>query len=461
MLLAPTFTHASSIPFEGDSLSLWWILPFVGLILSIAFVPLFANDFWHKHYGKVTLFWSLIFFIPVMIFYGRTTGLVVFTDTLISEYIPFILLLFTLFTLSGGIQITGHFAASPAFNSLLLIIGTLLASIMGTTGASMLLIRPLLIANQHRKHRTHLVIFFIFLVANIGGGLTPLGDPPLFLGFLAGVDFFWTLKNMFLPVLLMSSVLISLFYMIDRYFFYKEEIKISPIGHNKLTIKGKMNFILIGIVVLGIVISGFWNPNISFKVSHSVVKLENVFRDIIFITVCIISLKFTPIIIRDANKFNWEPIKEVAKIFFGIFLTITPVVLILQSGTHPLVKSLINFAHDSNGMPINTIYFWVTTSLSAFLDNAPTYLVFFQMAAGNQVDSAAYLMNVIPKTLLTISMATVFTGPLTYIANAPNFMIKSIAEQQKVKMPSFFGYTLISMGILVPLYIILNIVFLT
>lgn len=453
-------SYASSIAIDGTSLSIFYTIPFAGLIASIAFLPLFTPRLWLNHYGKITLAWGIAFFIPLLINFGLPISTSVITDTILSEYIPFILLLLTLYVVSGGIQISGNFSPSPALNVTILLIGTLLASIMGTTGASMLLIRPILQANKNRQYKIHVIIFFIFLVANIGGGLTPLGDPPLFLGFLEGVSFFWTLQYMFMPVLITSGILLMLFYLIDSKLFEKEGIQVQPLKSNHITIKGQFNFILIGIVLIDIIMSGFWNPNIYFKVHNTNIALENVFRDLIFLVIIFISLKWTPKTLREENQFNWEPILEVAKIFLGIFFTITPVILILQSPEHPATKFIMSFAHDDTGAPINIIYFWITTTLSAFLDNAPTYLVFFNMAMGDNPEGVQYLMNTIPTTLLTISMATVFTGPLTYIANAPNFMIKSIAEQQGIKMPTFFGYAFIAIGTLLPIYILLNVIFL-
>ncbi|GAA5096823.1 sodium:proton antiporter [Wohlfahrtiimonas larvae] len=453
-------TSFASSSIDGSSLSILYTIPFIGLIASIAFLPLLTPKLWLNHYGKITFAWGVAFFIPLLINFGAPISVSIFTHTVSSEYIPFILLLLTLYVVSSGIQISGTFAPSPALNVTILLIGTILASIMGTTGASMLLIRPILQANQNRQYKVHVIIFFIFLVANIGGGLTPLGDPPLFLGFLEGVSFFWTLQYMLLPVIITSGILLMLFYLIDSKLFEKENISTQPLKANHIVIKGQFNFILIGIILAGIIISGFWNPNVYFKVHNTDVALENIFRDITFLIVIFISLKFTPKTLRQENHFNWAPILEVAKIFLGIFFTITPVILILQSPNHPTTQFLMGFAHDETGAPINVVYFWITATLSAFLDNAPTYLVFFKMAIGDNPDGAQYLMNVIPTTLLTISMATVFTGPLTYIANAPNFMIKSIAEQQGVKMPTFFGYALIAIGTLLPIYILLNIIFL-
>ncbi len=456
-------SESSEHVLNGATLSPLWSIPFIGVILSIAIMPLFAPKLWDNHFGKITAAWTFIFFIPLIIGFGLNTGLEVLSAAMIEEYIPFILLLLVLFTASGGIHISGNLVASPKFNVAILAIGTALASLMGTTGAAMLLIRPILQANRNRKHRVHIPIFFIFLVANIGGGLTPLGDPPLFLGFLNGVDFFWTLKHMFLPVLLFSLILLALFFVVDSYYFKKEGI---PKSEEKTTfiMVGKLNFLIILGVLLGIITSGVWHPEKSWTIFGTELKLENALRDLFFIFLTFVSLAITSKEIRRNNNFNWTPIVEVAKLFSGIFLTIVPVIAILEAGENGAFKAVVDVTHDASGNPINVIYFWVTTMLSAFLDNAPTYLVFFKMAgaqgAAEGLTAANYLMDRIPATLLAISMGTVFTGPLTYIGNAPNFMIKALAEQDGIKMPSFFGYMFIAFAILTPVYILFNFIFL-
>ncbi len=462
LLLLPLSAHADQAAnFQGELLSPIWGIPFAGIILSIALFPLFAPKVWDENFGKITLAWTLTFFLPLIYQYGFNTGMSIFVDALFSEFIPFILLLLVLFAASGGINISGNLVASPKFNVGILALGTVLASVMGTTGAAMLLIRPLLQANRNRKYRMHLAIFFIFLVANVGGGLTPLGDPPLFLGFLNGIDFFWTLKYMFGPVLVMSGLLLALFFVMDTYLFRKEGLKKSDEKTTFIMI-GKLNFLIILGVLVGIIVSGTWNPGIEFKIYDTTLTIQGIMRDLLFIVLTIVSMKITSREIRRSNNFNWYPIIEVAKLFSGIFLTIVPVIMILQAGENGAFAKIMEVTHDEAGNPINAVYFWVTTFLSAFLDNAPTYLVFFNMAAGdlNGPDAAQYLMNSVPTTLLAISMGTVFTGPLTYIGNAPNFMIKALAEQEGIKMPSFFGYMFRAMIVLVPVYFLLIYLFL-
>lgn len=459
-LTMPTFVHAAS--FNGAELGLYWGIPFALILLSIATGPLLFSRTWHHHYGKITALWTVLFLIPFTITFGFDESIHLIAHAMIGEYIPFILLLLALYTISGGILLWGNLHGSAKLNTGLLAIGTLLASIMGTTGAAMLLIRPLIKANDNRRHNVHVIVFFIFLVANIGGGLTPLGDPPLFLGFLKGVDFMWTVKYMFLPVLLSSGILLTVFYFLDRHYFNQtdELLPRDPTPDmplEKIKIMGKWNFLLLIGVIGAVLISGMWQPNhAGFDVLGTSYLLQNLVRDAILVVLTGISLWITPKQVRAGNEFNWEPILEVGKLFLGIFITISPVLAILQAGKHGALAELVHLAHDQSGAPINTIYFWLTGLLSAFLDNAPTYLVFFNMAGGNATE---LMVQPLFYTLLAVSMGSVFMGALSYIGNAPNFMVKAIAEQRKIAMPSFFGYMVWSFGILVPLLILHTLIF--
>jgi len=333
-------------------------------------------------------------------------------------------------------------------------VGTLLASWMGTTGAAMLLIRPLLRANKDRKHKVHVVVFFIFLVANIGGSLTPLGDPPLFLGFLKGVDFFWTTKAMFIPMLFMVVSLLIIFYIYDTVQYKKEGELPTSTSSEKIGLKGSFNLLLIVGVVCSVLLSGFWKPHIEFTVYHVHVELQNIIRDILLLCLAYASWKYTAKEIRQANEYTWFPIQEVAKLFAGIFITIIPAIAILKAGTSGALAGVINSVSSDSG-PVNHMYFWLTGILSSFLDNAPTYLVFFNTAGGD----AQVLMGELSQTLLAISAGAVFMGANTYIGNAPNFMVKSIAESSGIEMPSFFGYFLYSLVILFPLFGIVSLLF--
>ncbi|MDO5640099.1 MAG: sodium:proton antiporter [Neisseria sp.] len=457
LLLSPLMAHAAD--FDGASLSLLWGLPFALILLSIAIFPLVAPHFWHHHFGKVTAFWTILFLIPLVAVYGFGAASQTVAHALVEEYIPFILLLLALYTISGGILVWGNLHGSPKTNTTILAIGTVLASLMGTTGAAMLLIRPLLKANDNRKHRVHVVIFFIFLVANIGGGLTPLGDPPLFLGFLKGVDFMWTVQHMLPPVFISAVILLTVFYFLDRHLYSKEdEVEAKdPTPDSPLKIFGKWNFLLLACVVAAVLMSGLWKPeHPGFEILGSTYQLQNLVRDLILLALAGVSLAITPKQVRAGNEFNWDPILEVGKLFLGIFITIAPVLAILKAGEAGAFRGLISLVHDAGGNPINTMYFWMTGLLSAFLDNAPTYLVFFNMAGG---DAQSLMTGPLFHTLLAVSMGSVFMGALSYIGNAPNFMVKSIAEQRKVKMPSFFGYMAWSFGILVPLFILHTLIF--
>lgn len=432
---------------DGSELSILWVIPFVGILLSIAIFPLLAPHYWHQNFGKISAFWAILFIAPFLFSAGFSITLYEILHVGFLEYIPFIILLLALFTISGGVQLTGSLVGTPIMNTGIIFIGTVLASWMGTTGAAMLLIRPLLRANKDRKYKVHVVIFFIFLVANIGGSLTPLGDPPLFLGFLKGVDFFWTTKAMFLPMLFLVISLLIIFYIYDTIQYKKEDILPAPTTSEKIGLKGSFNLLLILGVIFSVLLSGFWKPHIEFTVYHVHLELQNIIRDILLLALAYASWKFTSKQIRQANEFNWFPILEVAKLFASIFITIIPAIAILKAGTSGALALIVNSVSGDSG-PINHMYFWLTGILSSFLDNAPTYLVFFNTAGGDP----QVLMGELSNTLLAISAGAVFMGANTYIGNAPNFMVKSIAESSGIKMPSFFGFFLYSLAILFPLF---------
>ncbi|WP_425353814.1 sodium:proton antiporter [Ancylobacter gelatini] len=441
---------------DGTTLSLLWGIPFAGMLLSIALFPLLLPHFWHHHYGKVALVWGLAVLVPFVAFQGADVAIYEVVHAALLEYIPFIILLFALFTISGGILLSGNLHGSPAVNTLLLAIGTVLASIIGTTGASMVLIRPLLRANDNRRHNVHTVVFFIFLVSNIGGSLTPLGDPPLFLGFLKGVDFFWTTQHLFHDTALIAAILLAVFYLLDRYFYGKEEgmpSKADPTPDTEsLRLLGLRNIPLLGGVIAAILMSALWKPGIEFNIAGTHLPLPSLARDVTLLVLAGISVWVTPAFIRERNGFDWEPIREVAKLFAAIFLTIIPVIAILKAGPDGVLAPLVALVTDENGGPVNAGYFWMTGLLSGFLDNAPTYLVFFNLAGGD----AQELMSRYAVTLEAISAGAVFMGALTYIGNAPNFMVLAIAKSRGVNMPSFFGYMAWSGVFLLPCFALLT-----
>ncbi|RYF81989.1 MAG: sodium:proton antiporter [Comamonadaceae bacterium] len=449
-LLLPGAAHAAD--FDGGALSPLWAVPFAGLLLSIALMPLLAPMFWHHHFGKVAAAWALAFLVPFAAMFGLSLTGAQLVHAALAEYIPFIILLTALFTVAGGIHIRGNLHGAPGLNTAILAIGAVLASFMGTTGASMLLIRPLIRANDNRAHKAHVVVFFIFIVSNIGGSLTPLGDPPLFLGFLKGVEFFWTAKHIWADTLFVLGVLLVLFYLLDSWFYRKEGVlPVDPTPDTRpgIAFEGARNFWLLGGVVFFVLLSGIWKSPVVFDVAGTPVGLPGIVRDVGLVAITLLSLRITAPKVHADNQFEWGPMLEVAKLFAGIFLTIIPVIAMLKAGTQGPFGAVVAAVTRPDGQPDPAMYFWATGVLSSFLDNAPTYLVFFNTAGGDPVA----LMTTYASTLAAISAGAVFMGANTYIGNAPNLMVKAIAESRGVRMPSFFGYMAWSCAILVPLFV--------
>jgi Na+/H+ antiporter NhaD/arsenite permease-like protein len=455
----PTLVPATALAadFDGGGLSAWWGLPFAGILLSIALMPLRAPLFWHHHYGKVAAGWALAFLLPFAAIHGLSLAAAQLLHALLAEYIPFIILLTALFVVAGGIHIRGNLHGTPGLNTAILAIGAVLASLMGTTGASMLLIRPLIRANDNRRHRVHVVVFFIFIVSNVGGSLTPLGDPPLFLGFLKGVEFFWTARNILPETLFIVGILLALFHVLDRWYYRKEGVlPFDPTPDTRrVGFDGAGNFWLLGGIVCLVLLSGTWQSSIAFEVHGTVLGLPGLVRDLGLVAITLISLRITKPRVHADNQFAWAPMLEVAKLFAGIFLTIIPVIAMLKAGVNGPFGAVVAAVTRADGQPDPAMYFWASGALSSFLDNAPTYLVFFNTAGGD----AQALMTTYASTLAAISAGAVFMGANTYIGNAPNLMVKAIAESRGVRMPSFFGYMMWSGAILVPLFIISTFIF--
>ncbi|MFQ5600454.1 MAG: sodium:proton antiporter [Candidatus Krumholzibacteriia bacterium] len=462
VLLAPA-AWASGSGVEGghlgESLPLWSILPFVGILLSIAIFPLVRPHFWHHHYPKVAAFWALILAVPFVIAH-RGEAMHAILHTYLLEYFPFIILLWSLFTVAGGIVVRGTISGTPRANLVLLGIGTLIASWVGTTGASILLVHPLLRALANRRYKAHTVIFFIFLVSNIGGALTPLGDPPLFLGFLNGVPFFWTL-HLIPHMLLLAAVLLAVYYVMDRHYYRREGQHHPPTRGpaEPIHLAGLRNLPLLLGIVAAVLLSGVLHLH-DVRVLGIDIPWHNLMRDAALVVIGLVSLRITPHELRAANQFTWEPIREVAYLFAGIFMTIVPALAILNAGERGQLAFLIRAVEA----PLE--YFWITGSLSAFLDNAPTYLTFLNTAlgkfyAGTETHQAVHmLIEEHARVLTAISAGAVFLGAMTYIGNAPNFMVRSIAEERGVAMPSFFGYLARwSLPILVPCLALVTYVF--
>ena len=453
---------------DGAKLPIWSIIPFVGILLSIAIFPLVLDSHFLVHHGgKMSLVWASVFAIPYLIaFRGEA-----FYDILhiyLLDYIPFILLLWGLFTVAGGILVRGTLRGTPIVNTLLLLLGTVIASWVGTTGASMLLIRPLIRANAYRKNKVHLIVFFIFLVSNIGGSLTPIGDPPLFLGFLRGVPFFWTTTALLPHMLLISVILLILFFIFDNFMFKREGGVVPDDGTNEpIRVEGLFNLVFLLGIIAAVLMSGTFKwGEVNILGVH--VYWQNIAREALIVVMGLLSLKYTPFSgeLRQSNEFSWEPIEEVAKVFAGIFMTIIPALAILKAGEKGALAGLIGAMQQ----PFH--YFWITGILSSFLDNAPTYLTFFNTALGKLNLTETVVPQILSgqltgpqhlefaRLLIAISVGAVFMGANTYIGNAPNFMVKAIAEQSGIRMPSFFGYMLWSVLILFPLFVIVTFVFL-
>src|ERR1051326_4255367 len=403
--------HAAAA-LAGESMEWLWALPFTGMLLSIATGPLLFARIWHRHYGKIAAGWVVLTIAPIAIVYGTATALAAVIHAIVADYLSFIVLLFTLYTVAGGILVSGTLRNTPLMNTTVLGLGTLMASVVGTTGAAMILVRPLIRANAGRAHSAHGVVFFIILVCNVGGALTPLGDPPLFAGFLRGVDFFWPAKNVWMQTGLVAVLLLATFLALD--FWHHRN---DPPAQEK-------------------------SPPIPIRL-HGMINI---------VIIAALSLWLTPETHRAANDFTWEPIREVAKLFAGIFIAIIPVLAMLHAGRSGAFSWMLSVVSEHDGSPHEVAYFWLTGLLSAFLDNVPTYLVFFELAGGN----AQELMKPLAGTLASISMGAVYMGALTYIGNAPNFMVYAIARERGIKMPHFFSYMLWASLVLVPLFALLT-----
>ena len=439
----------------GADLSLAWGIPFVGMLASIALMPLLAGHIWHDHYGKIAAGWAVLLVVPFAIVFGPGRAAEEVWHIVLQEYVPFIALLLALYVTGGGVLLKGTLVGTPATNTALLALGTVIASLMGTTGASMLLIRPVLRANAFRTRKTHTFVFFIFLVSNIGGSLTPLGDPPLYLGFLKGVSFFWTTTHLFAEFLTCAVILLGVYYVLDSWAWSKEKVAAPDTGAREpLRVEGTVNLGLIGLVVAMVLLQGYWQPGeVTILGQH--IGAERLVGIAVFVAIAFVSMKLTPASLREENGFAWGAILEVAKLFAAIFVTMAPVLAILRAGVDGAAGPLVALTSDTAGRPIPAVYFWLSGALSSFLDNAPTYLVFFNLAGGDP----GHLMTDGALTLAAISCGSVFMGANSYIGNAPNFMVKAIVEENGERMPSFFGYCAWALVFLVPLFILITLIF--
>jgi Na+/H+ antiporter NhaD/arsenite permease-like protein len=432
-----------------------WTVPFIGLLLAIALGPVAAPRLWHHHYGKVASFWAATILLPEAAAHGGVATAQAALAIALHEYLPFILLLSALFTIAGGLRVTGTPHATPGVNTAILAIGVALASLIGTTGAAMIMLRPLIRANHHRRNTTHVFVFFIILVANVGGATTPLGDPPLFLGFLQGVPFFWPVAHLTAPTLSLAAVLLATFYVIDRVKHHREGAVPVLAEIERLGVEGRINIFFLAMVIGAVLLRGVWRPTTELNLMGVEWELGDIVSDALLLAAGVLSMTLTPRAIRHANDFTWGPMIEIVMLFAAIFLVIRPVLAIIEAGTQGPTAPVITWLF-AGGAPIERLFFWVTGALSAVLDNAPTYLVFFGFAGGD----AATLSGALTPTLKAISMGAVYFGAFTYLGNAPNFMVKAMAESHGVRLPSFFGYTLWVLVILLPPMILVELIFL-
>jgi len=411
--------HAVFVPAAG------WVLPFAAMLLAIAILPLFAPGLWESNLRKLAV--GAVLGLPVLVLYVRHDPAALWHTA--GDYLSFMALLASLFVISGGVLVTGDIEARPAVNTAFLAVGAVLASLVGTTGASVLLIRPLLATNQERRHVAHTVVFFIFVVSNVGGCLTPLGDPPLFLGYLLGVPFAWTLR-LAPHWLLANGMILTVYYFWDRRAHAREDkaaIALDAAAVRPIRVTGKRNVIFLLAVVA------------------SVAFLRAPYRELAMVAVSALSLALTSRAVREANRFTFHAIAEVAALFAGIFVTMLPALDVLHAHGRDL------------GLTQPWHFFWSAGLLSSFLDNAPTYLTF--VAIAQSLGLPAEVAGMTHQVLAAISAGAVFMGANTYIGNGPNFMVRSIAEERGIKMPSFLGYMAYSGAVLIPVFIVITLVF--
>jgi Na+/H+ antiporter NhaD/arsenite permease-like protein len=432
------------------------MLPFAFLVAAMAVVPLVAGQLWERAQHLFVAGLVIVVLIAMSMTFGLSEAARLAAETVVGDYIPFVLLLTALFVTAGGIVVRGNLRGTPGTNAALLAIGMVLANLVGTTGASIILIRPLLRANDDRPHNAHVVIFFIFLVSNIGGSLSPLGDPPLFLGYLHGIDFFWPAMHL-LPLTLSAAAGVLFVFLVVDFYFYRREGRLpsDPTPPKPLHLSGMFNVLLVAVIVADVILTGTLDLG-QFTLWGVEVEVSNIVRDAVLLAVTGISLRWTPPLLHQENGFIWGPLREVAVLFAGIFITLIPVMAMLSAGANGPFAPLISAIMRSDGSLQNIALFWVTGGLSSFLDNAPTYLVFFELAGGD----AQQLMGAAATSLIAISCGAVFMGANSYIGNAPNLMVYAIARRRKVRMPGFFSYMAWSGIVLLPIFALVSLLFL-
>ena len=448
--------HTASVPF-------WLCLPFAALLACIAAFPVVKPHWWEKHQPLVVALCSAAFLLPFGALSGVGAAVEIVLECIVNDYLTFIVLLFGLFCVAGNITLEGDLAGSPRVNVALLLFGTVLASFVGTTGASMLMVRPIIKMNSWRRRKRHVMVFFIFLVSNIGGCLTPIGDPPLLMGFSRGVPFFWSLR--LFPVMALNVlILLTIFYFLDKRAYRRDIIAgckpdISKPG-TTVSIRGLHNLVFLVMIVAAVILSGVLPTLPLFQdasgevlglhiFGHVKLTIPAVIEIVIILAAALLSFKTTPASVRQANHFTWSAIEEVAVLFIGIFITMQPALMLLKEYGASL------------GLETPFQMFWVTGALSSFLDNTPTYLVFLTTACSmGFAEGVVTSLGTIPVEMLTaISCGAVFMGANSYIGNAPNFMVKAISDENGVNMPSFFGYLLWSLAFLLPVFLLDSLLF--
>jgi Na+/H+ antiporter NhaD/arsenite permease-like protein len=432
--------------------SFWQATPFVGALLSLSLLPLLAPALWHRFENYILSFWGTLSIAIIVHTATLNSASHILFETIWNEYIPFVALIFALFTITGGVHIHLHSRGTPLKNVCLLVIASFMASFVGTTGASILFIRPMLHFNKDRTYIIHTVVFFIFIVSNIAGCLTPLGDPPLFIGYLMKVPFFWPLTHLWQPFLFVFSALLLIYWRVDSYFFKKEAAHSADIPF-KMNIEGKRNISLLCLIIITVITTPSLPALHLSKIFGVSITLPDCISIALFLGIGLLSYSITPHHIHQKQHFNFHPVSEIARVFLCIFITLAPVSQMLAAGKNGPFAPLLSVMATANPAPY---YFWLTGLFSSFLDNAPTYIVFFELAGGNVNN----LTTTQAPILIAISLGAVFMGALTYIGNAPNFMVRSIAKQHGVPMPSFLRYMGWSLLVLLPLFLMMSLIWL-
>ena len=463
LLCTPALAAGEEAAHASAGVPGWLCVPFAALLLCVALGPIAAPHWWEKRQGLVVAVLSAALLVVYGMLQGGSAAVELGLECMINDYLTFIVLLFGLFCVAGNITLVGDLAGSPRINVALLLFGTLLSSCIGTTGSSMLMVRPIIKMNAWRKRKRHIMIFFIFLISNIGGCLTPIGDPPLLMGFSRGVPFFWSLR--LFPIMALNAViLLTAFYFVDMRAYRKDiaigrKPDISKPGTD-VHIDGLHNIIFLVVIVAAVILSGVLPTLPAFQdasgnvlgihiYGHVTLTYPALIEIVMILLSALLSFKTTPVSVRQANHFTWGAIKEVAVLFVGIFITMQPALMILKEHGASL------------GLDTPFQMFWVTGALSSFLDNTPTYLVFLTTACTMGASSGLVTsLGIVPAQMLTaISCGAVFMGANSYIGNAPNFMVKAISDENGIRMPSFFGYLGWSACFLLPVFLLDSLLF--